>query len=100
MKTILFDEEGITNLGDLGVTQLHNVIASAIGEEPFTMPVVSSKEAANYTSAGTPAEHCAICLYWTIGPTSTSPGLCHIVAGDIDPAAWCRYFRHVSEAAE
>jgi len=63
------------------------------------MPVVSSKEAADYTPNGTPQEHCAICLYWTIGPTSTSMGLCHIVAGDIKPEGWCRYFHHCEEAA-
>lgn len=56
--------------------------------------VVSSKEAANYHDSGSPEEHCAICLYWTVGATSTAPGDCHIVAGPISPSAWCRYFRH------
>ncbi len=62
--------------------------------------VVSSKEAADYTAhAGSAREHCAICKFWTIGPTSTSDGLCHIVAGSIRPEGWCRYFTDCDEAA-
>jgi hypothetical protein len=63
------------------------------------MPVVSSKEAAQYTPDGTPSEHCSICLYWTTGPTSTAPGDCHIVAGSVAPSGWCRYYTHCHEAA-
>lgn len=63
------------------------------------MPIVESKEAARYTEAGTPAEHCAICDHWRATGTGAQ-GLCRIVAGVIGAGAWCRHFIHVSEAAQ
>lgn len=64
------------------------------------MPLVESKEAAHYTPYhGRSTEWCAICQFWTVGPTSTSMGLCHVVSGPINPDGWCRHFRHVTEAA-
>jgi len=63
------------------------------------MPVVSSKEAANYTPDGSPSEHCSICLHWFVGTIPSAEGTCQIVAGSINPSGWCRYFRHLPEAA-
>lgn len=63
------------------------------------MPIVESKEAANYTEDGSPEEHCAICDHWRPRGTGDD-GLCRIVAGYILAKAWCRHFTHVNEAAE
>ncbi len=46
-----------------------------------------SKDEANY-SRGTKAAHCGICKHY-------SHHSCEIVAGNIFPAMWCRYFEKV-----
>ena len=61
------------------------------------MPVVESKEAAQYTDEGSPAEHCAICEHWRPAATAES-GVCRIVSGELLARGWCRHFVHVSEA--
>lgn len=62
------------------------------------MPIIESKDAAQYTDHGSPSEHCAICDHWTATGTGDT-GRCRIVAGRILAEGWCRHFVHVSEAA-
>ena len=64
------------------------------------MPTIASKDAANYTTNGSPEEHCAICRYWTMQPSPSDEGLCLIVSGTISPLGWCRYFEHLAETGE
>jgi hypothetical protein len=61
--------------------------------------IIESKDAANYTDFGSPAEHCAICDHWRATGTGER-GACRIVSGTILAEGWCRHFTHVSEAAE
>lgn len=62
------------------------------------MTVVESKEASQYTDHGSPAEHCAICEYFSAGGTR-EVGQCRIVSGRILAQGWCRHWLFRSEAA-
>lgn len=62
------------------------------------MPVVESKQAANYTTNGSPAEHCGICRYYSAGGTREE-GTCAIVSGDIMYQGWCRHWLHAHAPA-
>lgn len=62
------------------------------------MPIVESKEAANYTDDGSPAEHCGICEHYRRYGT-TEDGTCTIVSGVVKYRGWCRHYYHVHEAA-
>lgn len=45
-----------------------------------------SKAEAQYTDAGTKAEHCSICEHYQ------RPRACELVRGAVSPQGWCRYF--------
>lgn len=63
------------------------------------MPVVESKEAAQYTDNGSPAEHCGNCTHYSAGGTR-EVGTCAIVSGNVLYQGWCRHWHHTHGAAE
>lgn len=65
----------------------------------LAMPRILSKEAADYTSAGSKEEHCSICKFWLPGASRSSDGTCEIVSGAISQNGWCRFFEHEREVA-
>ena len=51
-----------------------------------------SKEVADYTpNASSMAERCARCTHFMPNPGGKHDA-CHIVAGDIQPIGWCKFF--------
>jgi hypothetical protein len=62
------------------------------------MPIVESKEAAQYSNTGSPAEHCGICIYYIFQGTGEKGG-CQIVTGEIAYGGWCRHFLATHRAA-
>lgn len=51
----------------------------------------ATKQAAQYSSFGTQAEHCSICEYYVV------PNNCAKVDGKISSNGWCRFFAHKKE---
>lgn len=52
-----------------------------------------SKEQAEYTpTAASMSERCARCEHFMPNPGGKHDA-CHVVAGDIQPTGWCKYFK-------